>query len=86
MVDYCKIENLEYLFQLPKTLESGLIAHRCFMSLIHTLANVMGFLKVGKVTLLGEYQGRKGPDELKAIFPNGDYDWFTKQLKISRNI
>jgi hypothetical protein len=47
---------------------------------------VIGFLKVGKVTLMGEYQGRKASDELKVIFPNGDYDWFTKHLKISRNL
>ena len=87
MVDYCEIENLEYfLFQLPKTIDPGLVTHRCFMSLIHKLANVMGFLKVGKVTLLGEYQGRRSPDELKAVFPNGDYDWFTKHLRISRNL
>jgi hypothetical protein len=87
MVDYCEIENLEYfLFQLPKTIESGLVTYRCFISLIHKLANVMGFLKVGKAILLGEYQGRRSPDELKAIFPNGDYDWFTKHLRISRNL
>jgi hypothetical protein len=87
MVDYCKIENLDYfLFQLPKTIESGLVTHRCFMRLIQTLANVMGFLKVGKVIILGEYQGRRGPDELEVIFPNGDYDWFIKHLKISRNL
>ena len=56
------------------------------MNLIQKLANVMGFLKVGKVTLLGEYQGRRGVDELKVIFPNGDYDWFTKHLRISRKL
>jgi hypothetical protein len=87
MVDLCKIENLDYfLFQLPKTIESGLVTHRCFMRLIQTLANVMGFLKVGKVTILGEYQGRGGAEELKLMFPNGDYDWFTKHLRISRKL
>lgn len=85
MVDYCKIENLDYfLFQLPKTIESGSITHRCFARWIGYLAAVFGFVKVGKVTILGEYQGKKGLDELKVIFPNGDFDWFTKHLRISR--
>jgi len=87
MVDFCEIENLEYfLFQLPKTIESGTVTHKCFTRLIGNLAAVFGFIKVGKVTILGEYQGRRDHDELKVIFPNGDYDWFTKHLRISRNL
>lgn len=85
MVDYCKIENLDYfLFQLPKTMESTSVTHSCFARLIMNLAAVFGFVKVGKVTILGEYQGRRGSNELKVTFPNGDYDWFTKHLRISR--
>lgn len=87
MVDFCAIENLDYfLFYQPKTLESGLVTHRCFMRLLHLLTNVLGFLKVGKVTMIGEYQGRRTHDELKLIFPNGDYEWFTKHLTISRKL
>lgn len=85
MVDFCEIENLEYfLFQLPKTIESGTVSHKTFARLIENLAAVFGFIKVGKVTILGEYQGRRGHDELKVIFPNGDYDWFIKHLRISK--
>jgi hypothetical protein len=87
MVDHCKLENLEYfLFQLPKTIESRQVSHKSILSFTQKLANVLGFLKIGKVTVLGEYQGRGDPDELKVIFPNGDYDWFAKHLKISRQL
>jgi hypothetical protein len=87
MVDFCKIENLEYfLFQLPKTIDFSSVSHECFQHLIQNLAAVLGIIKVGKVAILGEYQGRRGNNELKVIFPNGDYDWFTKHLRISRNL
>jgi len=87
IVDLCKLEKLDYfLFYLPQTIESGLVGHRCFIRLVQLLANVMGFLKVGKVTILGEYQGRRSPGELKVIFPNGDYEWFMKHLTISRKL
>ncbi|MGD2200493.1 MAG: hypothetical protein PVJ38_02535 [Candidatus Bathyarchaeota archaeon] len=85
--DLCEGEGLDYfLLEIPQSIGAPETTPARMADLVALVSGVMGFMKLNNVTIIGEYRGKMGLDELKIEYPGSGAEAFRRDLEVCRRL
>jgi len=84
----CDLEDVEYFrLHYPDPGDAASCAFGQFRNLVHSMSSVFGAVMIGPVLVLGEYRGKKDPEDMKLRFqdPRAGEE-FSRELGVCRKL